>query len=88
MDLGTDELMSLCDANSIVDGFFGCLVFFETGFLCIPGCLGVCSIDQAILKLRDLPASAFPVLELKTCATTARLVYYYYYYNCIFCFVF
>jgi hypothetical protein len=26
--------------------------------LCSPGCPGTCSVDQAGLKLRDLPASA------------------------------
>ena len=45
---------------------------FETGFyFCIPGYLGTHSRDQAGLELRDPPASAFEVLRLKVCATTA-----------------
>jgi hypothetical protein len=31
----------------------------------------LCTVDQAGLKLRDPPASAFRVLGLKACATTA-----------------
>ncbi|GAB1290364.1 NAD-dependent protein deacylase sirtuin-5, mitochondrial [Apodemus speciosus] len=38
-----------------------------------PGCPGTHSVDQASLELRNPPASAFQVLELKACATTARL---------------
>ena len=41
--------------------------------LCISGCPGTHSADQAGLKLRDLPASAFQVFRLKICATTAWL---------------
>ena len=45
--------------------------FSETGFLCVA--LAVLelthSVDQAGLKLRDLPASASQVLGLKACAT-------------------
>jgi hypothetical protein len=49
-------------------GFFVCL-FFETGFLCSPGCPGIYFVDQAGLKLRNLPASASEVLGLKVCTT-------------------
>jgi hypothetical protein len=38
--------------------------------LCSPGCPGTHSVDQAGLKLRNLPASASQVLGLKACATT------------------
>jgi hypothetical protein len=31
---------------------------------------GICSVDQAGLKLRDLPASAFQVLKLKASSPT------------------
>ena len=31
--------------------------FFDTGFLCIPGCSGTHSVDQVDLELRDLSAS-------------------------------
>ena len=34
-----------------------------------PGCLGTHFVDQDGLKLRNLPASASRVLELKVCAT-------------------
>jgi hypothetical protein len=37
-----------------------------------PGCPGTHSVDQAGLKLRNPPASASQMLELKACATTAR----------------
>ena len=37
-----------------------------------PGCLGTHSVDQADLKLRNLPASASQVLGLKGCTTTAH----------------
>jgi hypothetical protein len=43
--------------------------FFETGFLCSPGCPGTHSVDQAGLELRNPPASASQVLGLKACAT-------------------
>jgi|UPI00001C5BD3 hypothetical protein len=54
-----------------------CFVLFETGFLCIA--LAVLetltdSVDQAGLKLRNLPASASQVLGLKACATTPGFV--------------
>jgi hypothetical protein len=50
---------------------FALLCFFETGFpLCSPDYPGTHSVDQAGLKLRNLPASASPVLGLKACATT------------------
>jgi hypothetical protein len=42
--------------------------FSETGFLCIPGCPGTHFVDQAVLELRNLPAST----SSKACATTAR----------------
>jgi hypothetical protein len=40
--------------------------------LCSPGYLGIHSVDQGGLKLRNLPASASQVLGLKACATTAQ----------------
>jgi hypothetical protein len=36
-----------------------------------PGCPGTHFVDQAGIELRNLPASASQVLELKACATTA-----------------
>jgi hypothetical protein len=44
--------------------WFGLVWFFETGFLCIA---------LAVLELRNPPASASRVLELKACATTTQL---------------
>ena len=40
--------------------------------LCSPGCPGTHSVDQAGLKLINLPASASQVLGLKECATMNR----------------
>jgi hypothetical protein len=37
-----------------------------------PGCPGTHSVEQAGLKLRNLPTSASQVLGLKACVTTAR----------------
>jgi hypothetical protein len=39
--------------------------------MCSPGCPGTHSVDQAGLKLRNLPASASQVLGLKVCTTPA-----------------
>jgi hypothetical protein len=48
----------------------GGLVFPDRVSLCSPDCPGTHSVDQAGLKLRNLPASASQVLGLKVCATT------------------
>jgi hypothetical protein len=45
------------------------LVFRDRVSLCSSGCPGTHSVDQAGLKLRNLPASASQVLGLKVCAT-------------------
>jgi hypothetical protein len=47
------------------------VVFRDRVSLCSPGCPGTLSVDQAGLKLRNLPASASQVLGLKVCTTTA-----------------
>jgi hypothetical protein len=44
-----------------------------------PGCPGTHSVEQAGLKLRNPPASAFQVLVLKACTTTAQFKYSYLY---------
>jgi hypothetical protein len=44
--------------------------------LCSPGCPGTHFVDQAGLRLRNLPTSASQVLESKACTTTARPVAY------------
>jgi hypothetical protein len=48
-------------------------VFRDRVSLCSPGCPGTHSVNQAGLKLRNLPASASQMLRLKVCTTTARL---------------
>jgi hypothetical protein len=53
--------------------FFFVLFFQDRVSLYSPGCLGTHSVDQAGLRLRNLPASASQVLGLKVCAITARL---------------
>jgi hypothetical protein len=56
---------------------FVCLfvfVFQDRVSLCIPGCPGTHSVDQAGFELRNSPASASQVLGLQACATTARLL--------------
>ena len=45
--------------------------FFKSGFLDNPGYLVTHSVDQADLKLIDMPASASQVLGLQVCTTTA-----------------
>jgi hypothetical protein len=56
-----------------------CFVLFSDRVsLCSPGCSGTHSVDQAGLKLRNLPASASQVLRLKLCATTAWLLVAFY----------
>jgi hypothetical protein len=51
------------------------LVFRDRVTLYTPGCPGTHFVDQAGLKLRNLPASASQVLGLKACATTTRLTF-------------
>jgi hypothetical protein len=50
--------------------FFCC--FRDRVSLCSPGCPGTHSVDQAGLKLRNLPASASRVLGSKVSAPTPR----------------
>jgi hypothetical protein len=52
-------------------GFGFVFVFRDRVSLYGPGYSGTHSVDQAGLELRNLPASASQVLELKACATTA-----------------
>jgi hypothetical protein len=46
------------------------LDFGDRVSLCSPGCPGTHFVDQAGLKLRNLPASGSQVLGLKACTTT------------------
>jgi hypothetical protein len=45
------------------------LVFRDRVSLYSPGCPGTYFVDQAVLELRNPPASASQVLGLKACAT-------------------
>jgi hypothetical protein len=49
--------------------FFFFFVFQDRVSLYSPGCPGTHFVDQAGLELRNLPACASQVLELKACAT-------------------
>jgi hypothetical protein len=53
--------------------FYFVFFFQDRVSLCIPGCPGTHSVDQAGLELRNPPASASQVLELKACATLPPL---------------
>jgi hypothetical protein len=53
--------------------FFG-FVFQDRVSLYSPGCPGTHFVDQAVLELRNSPASASQVLGLKVCATTRRYI--------------
>jgi hypothetical protein len=50
-------------------------VFQDRVSLYSPGCPGTHFVDQAGLKLRNLPASVSQVLELKACTTTPGYIY-------------
>ena len=52
--------------------FFTLYISQDKVSLCSPGYPGTRSIEQASLKLRDLPASASPVPEIKACAIVPR----------------
>jgi hypothetical protein len=52
--------------------FFFFLIFRDRVSLCSSGCPGTHSVGQAVLELRNPPASASQVLGLKACTTTAR----------------
>ena len=49
------------------------LAFIDRVSLCRAGCPGTHSVDQTGLELRNPPASASQVLELKVCTTTSWL---------------
>jgi hypothetical protein len=58
--------------------YFLFLVFQGRVSLHSPGCPGTHFLDQAGLKLRNLPASASQVLGLKACATTSGSILFFY----------
>jgi hypothetical protein len=64
------ELSLVSGPHSFLFFCFCFLVFRDRVSLCSPGCPGTHFVDQAVLKLRNLPVSASQVLGLKACATT------------------
>ena len=61
-------LISLTKIGSYAHAVLQGACFSQDGIsLCSPGCPGTFSVDLASLELRDLPATAFQVLELKIC---------------------
>jgi hypothetical protein len=79
--LGFDIVILYISKRSffITEGFLfvcwlvGFVLLFETGFLCIALAVLELTLDQAGLELRNPPASASQVLELKAYVTTAQL---------------
>ena len=69
--------------------FFGvfCFVFRDRVSLCSSDCPGTQSVDQAVLEVRNLPASTSQVLGLKVCTTTAqpRIVFKILFVYCYYC---
>ena len=73
-----------CEVGHVQTLFF----FRDRVSLCSSGCPGTYFVDQASLKLRNLPASASRVLGLKACASTARPGFWVFYFCFVlFCFV-
>jgi hypothetical protein len=53
--------------------FIYLFIFQDRVSLYSPGCTGTHPVDQAVLELRNLPASASQVLGLKACTTITQL---------------
>jgi hypothetical protein len=53
------------------------LGFRDRVSLCSPGCPGTHSVGQAGLELKNPPATASQVLELKACTTTTRQIQWF-----------
>ena len=70
LDEARDQTRSPCSLHPVKwqRNFF--VIFWDRVSLCISGCPRTCSVDQAGLKLRNLPASASWLLESKACVTT------------------
>ena len=58
--------------------FFFFYFLWDRVSLCLPGCPGTYFVDQAVLELRNPPASASRVLGLKSCSTRTRLPLFLY----------
>ena len=56
------------------ESFCCCCCFRDRVSLCISGCPETHFVDQPGLELKNPPASASQVLELKACATTAQRI--------------
>ena len=71
-------LFVVCLFVCLVGWLFGWLFlgFPDRVSLYSPGCPGTHFIDQSVLQLGNPPASAYQVLRLKACATTAQLALY------------
>jgi hypothetical protein len=73
--LGSNSLRSVClsysSAGIVLFFFFSFLAFRDKVSLCSLGYPETLSVDQAGLKLRNLPVFATPVLGLKACTITA-----------------
>jgi hypothetical protein len=61
-----EVLLECCSQQPSTKDFLSCFVF-----LCVILATPELSVDQAGLKLRDLPVSASQVLGLNVCTTTA-----------------
>jgi hypothetical protein len=70
---GGHSLSALYQCLKFSKNKYFCFVFRDRVSLYRPGCPGTHSVDQACLKLRNLPVSASQVLGLKACATTPGL---------------
>jgi hypothetical protein len=83
-EFGLPYLMVLATSGRSSSGLHIQKFLFVCLFVCFrgrvsqysPGCPGTHSVDQAGLKLRNLPASAFQVLGLKACATTPGRIFF------------
>ena len=63
---------------SICSIFLFLFFLWDRVSLCLPGCPGTHFVDQAVLELRNPPASASRVLGLKSCSTRTRLPLFLY----------
>lgn len=57
------------------------LLFGDSVLQCGSGWCGTCYVDQAVLDVRDLPASVPKVLGLKVCATMPVISFAVFYWS-------
>ena len=65
--------VSLSVSLSLLLSYFFLVVFRDRFSVCSPSCPGIHSVDHAGLVLRNLPTSAFQMLGLQACDTSAWL---------------